>query len=152
MHFPDSLAGWCHLGLDSLQRNHFTSAERFAIETDSEALGFEPQLNSAASLFPGLDSRLTSLVTGGRTAIAPINSATHRRDHRRLSGRTQSSACQLLEALAIAASAPLAGSHNTTVPHRMAATLAAADQYCAAARASHQHDRWRALVNNSAIQ
>lgn len=94
--------GLCNMGLDRLQRHHFTGIQRWSDEI--ELVG-----HTAGPVSPkdGLDSlrrRLNGPPRGGRVAIPALGSSTHRREQRRLQQSYQTTAAQLLEVLAISAS------------------------------------------------
>lgn len=101
MAFPPQWDGVCNVGLDRLQRQHFVGIQRWS---DEACIGEDKSRQHTAD--DGLDSlrrRLNGLAMGGRVAVPALGSSTHRREQRRLQQSYQTTAAQLLEALAISA-------------------------------------------------
>ncbi len=92
----------CNIGLDRLQRHHFTGIGRWS---DELILSDEtPQPGSPPDGLDSLRRRLTGLALGGRMSVPALGTQTHRREQRRLQQSYQTTATQLLDVLAISAS------------------------------------------------
>ncbi|OYP33076.1 hypothetical protein [Rhodopirellula sp. MGV] len=131
---PDEWHERCHLGLDTLQRHHITRTERFASEVE---FGESTSAANQPVVAQPLSRRTLAMVLGGRRAVPPFTSDSHRRDKRRLIQQAQPTAAELLDLLAISSSSE---THET---HFRSLTLAAAETYLASALKSFQHDGWR---------
>lgn len=150
MAFPPQWEGVCNVGLDRLQRQHFVGIQRWS---DEAQIGEDKSRQDVPS--DGLDSlrrRLNGLAMGGRVAVPSLGSSTHRREQRRLQQSYQTTAAQLLEVLAISASASLAESDGvygsgTTQSCSLEDAYLASTSYLQASRIHFEKQMWLRFVS-----
>lgn len=141
--FPESWQGLCNLGLDRLQRHYISHVKRWSDEVDLKAEN-ENQVGLPDGL-SALSRRLTSVAIGGKAAVPRMDSSTHRRDHSQLRSQYQTTASELVELLAAAASQQrefTAGTQRAATTQSLSKTYLACATYLDAARTEFQRANW----------
>ncbi len=157
LRLPDQWAGLCNVGCDVLERWNIEGIQRWsehvALEAEATAVPGEPSASQRDGLEP-LRRRQIAIALGGRHAVVPIHSETHRRDRHLLSQRHQHTAARLIDLTAIAAFGTR--SESTALGTERPAAWVPWDQmflanhlYTQAAALHHQQRLWMAIVRGS---
>jgi len=107
---PKEWGGHCNLGLDRLQRHFIKGISRW-----SDEVAMEMSMVESADIAAGqqIQRRLIGLTLGGRSAVSPLASASHRRDLASLRSSFQITGAQLLDTF-VASSNPARQSESSS--------------------------------------
>lgn len=147
---PEDWCNLCNLGLDRLERHHFTKTERWGVEIE---LTSDAPMSRQDDGLAELERRLSAVALGGYLAVPNLGSETHRRDFQALHGRGQPIAARLQEILATAQSARMsrdtsAGTKRELDAMAFDSAVLACETYVRAARNEFQSQQWKQLVSD----